>query len=871
MNNGIRNGCDDMTIKMFNEGNASMTAQLGGKGANLAEMVQLGLPIPFGFTISTEVCAMYETAHDLPVEIKDTIIKSLRNLEAHTQQTFGDASNPLLVSVRSGAAVSMPGMMDTILNLGLNDVITESLAQKDAVFAYDLYRRFIQMFGNVVKEIDMSLFDTAYDAHFDGSASSLKQIVDAYKVIYETETGTAFSQDPMVHLFEAIEAVFASWNNPRAIYYRNVNHITHLKGTAVNVQQMVFGNKDHQSATGVCFTRNPATGVKELFGEILWDAQGEDIVAGTHTPLPISDLKDKHPTLYHQLTETAKTLELHYKDMQDIEFTIESGTLYLLQTRNGKRTPGAALRILLDLVNEGVITEQEAIQKVSLDDISAALHTAFDPVIQKQATAIGKGLPASPGAAVGAIAFSTATALKLKEQGLNSILVRAETSPDDIEGMHCAQAILTSKGGMTSHAAVVTRGMGKPCIVGSKDVVFTESGALTIGGISFTEGDVISLDGGLGLIYEGALALDTKQSNSDLDALLNIALKYQTMDIQVNADTPVDIDTALSFHAKGIGLVRTEHMFFEHARIQAVREMILSTTEAGRQRALEKLIPFQRADFKAIFEHIKGHPTTVRYLDPPLHEFMPTERKDIAELAVSMNVSEETLDTTIHALHEFNPMMGHRGSRLAVTYPEIYLMQTQAIVEAAIAAEQEHPSLKNHINLMLPLIGDVNELKFLHEKIAALIETLTTEHNHPLNIQIGTMIELPRACLLAHEIATFSDFISFGTNDLTQMTYGFSRDDIHHFIHDYYDKNIYQQDPFATIDQVAVGELLKIAIERARSVKPDMKIGVCGEHGGDPASIIFFKSIGMDYLSCSPYRVPVAVVASAKLAFDQRH
>lgn len=851
-------------VYQFSEGDASMRDLLGGKGANLAQMTKLGLAVPNGFTITTQACAdYYDNPEEFMNKLMEEVKESAKVLEKDTNQQLGCVENPLLVSIRSGAASSMPGMMDTILNLGLNDAIVEEMAKDNPILAYDLYRRLIQMFGNVVMEIDMSKFDSVIEVISINSQENAKEVVKQFKEIYKQETGEDFPQDPLWQMQKSIEAVFKSWNNPRAEYYRKLNNITGLKGTAVNVQLMVFGNRNDNSATGVCFTRNPSTGEPGLYGEMLWNAQGEDIVAGTHTPLPIQELKDTKPEYYNELLRNTQILEDHYLDMQDIEFTIDDGNLYILQTRNGKRTPGAALQILNDLVEEGKITSVEALDRLDPSIVNEALHVQFTPAALASNTPLTKGLPASPGGASGKIAYSKEKVIELVNDGEAVILVRNETSPDDIEGMHLAKGILTAKGGMTSHAAVVTRGMGKPCIVGCDGVVF-DGDIVKIGNTSYQEGDTISMDGTSGQVYDGLLEYASQELNENIYNILNWAKEEKTLKVYANADTPKDAKTAIDFFAEGIGLIRTEHMFFEHDRIQAMREMILSSSTEKREQALRKILPYQQKDFEEIFEVMGNLPMTIRYLDPPLHEFLPTKEKDIEELSISMNIPVEELQATIASLHEFNPMMGHRGCRLAITYPEIAEMQTEAIIQAAIEVQKRNPNIKVDISLMIPLVGDLKEYSFLHDIIDNTAKALELEQKEKVNYHIGTMIELPRACLLADKIATKAEFISFGTNDLTQMTFGFSRDDTHSFIPDYVEKDIYENDPFTTLDINGVGQLVQIAVNNARATNPNIKIGVCGEHGGDPKSIEFFKSLGLDYVSCSPYRVPVAIVSSTK-------
>lgn len=856
-------------VYMFSEGNASMRNTLGGKGANLAEMSGLGLPVPQGFTVSTDACVRY---YDEGKVIADDIITEihakLRELEALSGKKFGANENPLLVSVRSGARVSMPGMMDTILNLGLNDEVVVAMAKDNESAAYDSYRRLIQMFGEVVMGVEKGHFDVDIDtikkkynvdSDHDLSVEALKEVIARYKDTYKREVGSDFPSDPMTQLLLAVESVFKSWNTPRAIYYRRMNDFADSWGTAVNVQEMVFGNMGEGCATGVAFSRNPATGEDELYGEFLYNAQGEDVVAGTHTPLQMSELKETMPKLYSEFYETAKKLEKHYHDMQDMEFTIERYKLFMLQTRSGKRTAQAAVKIAVDMVNEGVMTPEEAVNTIDVKVVDGLLHPQFDPKYVESVEPIAKGLPASPGAASGVIAFTAAKAVQYFDLGRDVILVRLETSPEDIEGMHVSRGILTARGGMTSHAAVVARGMGKSCIVGSDDLTFTKEGVM-IGDTLFVEGDEVSIDGGTGLIYSGRMATQDVAIGKDFEQILAWSDELTDLRVYTNADTPHDALKALEFGAKGIGLVRTEHMFFESDRIRAVREMILSTSVLQRELALKKILPIQRQDFEDIFSVMKELPVTIRYLDPPLHEFMPTTTQDIEELAQVMNMGVHELRDVIRSLHEYNPMMGHRGCRLAITYPEIALMQTRAVIEAAISVTRKYGYIVKP-EIMIPLVGDVAEFTYLSKQIRELADALIKESGIEVNYRVGTMIELPRACLLADEIAKEADFFSFGTNDLTQMTYGFSRDDAGGFLKDYYSKGIYGTDPFASLDTHGVAQLIDIAIAKARAVKPEIKIGICGEHGGDPKSIAYFKKAGFDYVSCSPYRVPIARIA----------
>lgn len=859
-------------VYMFSEGSAAMRPTLGGKGANLCEMTNLGLPVPQGFVISTDACLhYYEKNHAIAQNILDEIFANLSKLESLTGKTFGGTDKPLLVSVRSGARVSMPGMMDTVLNLGLNDQVVEALAKDNEKMAYDSYRRLIQMYADVVmgiekvkmdREVALVVHKYGVDSDHDLSVIALKELIQRLKEKYRIEVGEPFPDSPQVQLVHAVEAVFRSWNNPRAKYYRKMHDVPDDWGTAVNIQEMVFGNRGEGCATGVAFSRNPATGEHELYGEFLYDAQGEDVVAGTHTPLPISTLKETMPEAYNEFERLAEKLEKRYHDMQDMEFTIEKGKLYMLQTRSGKRTAQAAVKIAYDMVHEGTITKQEAINNLDVSILDGLLHPQFDTENLKSIEPIAKGLPASPGASSGMIVFDTLTAVKYTQKGKPVILVRLETSPEDIEGMHLAEGILTSRGGMTSHAAVVARGMGKSCIVGCSDVIVYEDNTCEIDGKVYNLGDEISIDGGTGCVYHGRLKTQEATMSKEFETLLDWADALSSIDVYTNADTPADAQTAIEFGAKGIGLIRTEHMFFERDRIRAMREMILSRTPKQREAALTKILPIQRKDFEAIFMVMENRSVTVRYLDPPLHEFMPTTTQEIEELAASMNMGVAEIKTVMRSLHEYNPMMGHRGCRLAITYPEIALMQTQALIEAAINVNQKGHRVNPEI--MIPLVGDVNEFNFLAGRIRNLADALIEKSGVEVHYRIGTMIELPRACLLADKIAEEAEFFSFGTNDLTQMTYGFSRDDAGTFLKDYYEKGIYQNDPFASLDQEGVGQLIQLAIAKARGVKPDLKIGICGEHGGDPRSVKFFRDAGFNYVSCSPYRVPIARISAAQ-------
>ena len=848
-------------VYLFREGNADMRNLLGGKGANLAEMTNLGLPIPPGFTVTTEACTdYYNHGRSISEEIQIQIFDALALLEEKLGKKFGDTENPLLVSVRSGARASMPGMMDTILNLGLTDISVEGFAKRtgNPRFAYDSYRRFIQMFSDVVMEVPKSLFERVIDeikedrkVHFDTelTAEDLKEVIRRFKEIYKEKMGEEFPQEPRVQLMEAVKAVFRSWDNERAIVYRRMNDIPGDWGTAVNVQSMVFGNMGNTSGTGVAFTRNPSTGAKGIYGEYLINAQGEDVVAGIRTPQPITRLEEDLPECYEEFLKIANRLEEHYRDMQDMEFTIEDGKLYFLQTRNGKRTAQAALQIACDLV-----------------------HPAFDPDALKKGTVMGQALPASPGAAAGKIYFTAEEAKEAHETGERVILVRLETSPEDIEGMHAAEGILTVRGGMTSHAAVVARGMGTACISGCGDIVIDEKKKqFTLGGKTYFEGDYISLDGSTGKIYDGDIQTQEASISGNFGRIMSWADSFRKLRVRTNADTPADAANAVHLGAEGIGLCRTEHMFFEPERIPKIRKMILSKTVEEREKALEELIPFQKGDFKALYEVMEGKPVTIRFLDPPLHEFVPTDEKDIEALAKDMNLSVEEVKSTCSELHEFNPMMGHRGCRLSVTYPEIARMQTRAVIEAAIEVSKEK-GFEIVPEIMVPLVGDKKELKFVKDVIVETAEKVKAEKNSNLVYHIGTMIEIPRAALLANEIAEEAEFFSFGTNDLTQMTFGFSRDDAGKFLVDYYKSKIYESDPFAKLDQNGVGQLIEMAVTKGRSQRPNLKIGICGEHGGDPSSVAFCHKVGMDYVSCSPFRVPIARLAAAQAAIaDKRN
>ena len=868
-------------VYLFREGNADMRNLLGGKGANLAEMTNLGLPIPPGFTVTTEACTdYYNHGRSISEEIQTQIFDALALLEERLGKKFGDTENPLLVSVRSGARASMPGMMDTILNLGLTDISVEGFAKRtgNPRFAYDSYRRFIQMFSDVVMEVPKSLFERVIDeikedrkVHFDTelTAEDLKEVIRRFKEIYKEKMGEEFPQEPRVQLMEAVKAVFRSWDNERAIVYRRMNDIPGDWGTAVNVQSMVFGNMGNTSGTGVAFTRNPSTGAKGIYGEYLINAQGEDVVAGIRTPQPITRLEEDLPECYEEFLKIANRLEEHYRDMQDMEFTIEDGKLYFLQTRNGKRTAQAALQIACDLVDEGMITPQEAVSRIEAKSLDQLLHPAFDPDALKKGTVMGQALPASPGAAAGKIYFTAEEAKEAHETGERVILVRLETSPEDIEGMHAAEGILTVRGGMTSHAAVVARGMGTACISGCGDIVIDEKKKqFTLGGKTYFEGDYISLDGSTGKIYDGDIQTQEASISGNFGRIMSWADSFRKLRVRTNADTPADATNAVRLGAEGIGLCRTEHMFFEPERIPKIRKMILSKTVEEREKALEELIPFQKGDFKALYKVMEGKPVTIRFLDPPLHEFVPTDEKDIEALAKDMNLSVEEVKSTCSELHEFNPMMGHRGCRLSVTYPEIARMQTRAVIEAAIEVSKEK-GFEIVPEIMVPLVGDKKELKFVKDVIVETAEKVKAEKNSNLVYHIGTMIEIPRAALLANEIAEEAEFFSFGTNDLTQMTFGFSRDDAGKFLVDYYKSKIYESDPFAKLDQNGVGQLIEMAVTKGRSQRPNLKIGICGEHGGDPSSVAFCHKVGMDYVSCSPFRVPIARLAAAQAAIAE--
>ncbi|CAI3554483.1 pyruvate, phosphate dikinase [Clostridium neonatale] len=863
-------------VYLFSEGNASMKNLLGGKGANLAEMTNLGIPVPGGFTVSTEACnKYYEDGKLISNEIIEQIYECLGKLEEETGKKFGDNQNPLLVSVRSGARVSMPGMMDTILNLGLNDIAVEALASltNNPRFAYDSYRRFIQMFSDVVMGIEKRLFENKIDElkeekgiEFDTdlTADDLKDLVVSFKEIYKKEKGEDFPSDPRVQLIESVTAVFRSWDNPRAIVYRRLNDIPGEWGTAVNVQQMVFGNKGDTSGTGVVFSRNPATGEKAIYGEYLMNAQGEDVVAGIRTPLPISKLQEQAPKIYEQFEAIVDKLENHYKDMQDMEITIEEGKLYFLQTRNGKRTAQAALKIAVDLVEEGMLTKEQAILKVEPKQLDSLLHPAFYTEDLKKANPIAKGLPASPGAACGKIAFSADEAKERAALGEDVVLVRLETSPEDIEGMIAAKGILTVRGGMTSHAAVVARGMGTCCVAGCGSLkVDEEKRIVEVDGKVYTADDYISIDGATGNVYGEKIKTVAPEITGHFATFMAWADEIRSLKVRANADSPRDAKQAVEFGAEGIGLCRTEHMFFAEDRIMAVRQMIISKDVEQRKAALDKILPMQREDFVGIYEALEGKPVTIRLLDPPLHEFLPNTDVDIKTLASEMGVTFDELKATVQSLHEFNPMMGHRGCRLAVSYPEIAEMQARAIIEAAIEVNQSK-GYNIVPEIMIPLVGEIKELKYVKDVIVNTVKEVMSEKGVTLNYKVGTMIEIPRAALTADEIAKEAEFFSFGTNDLTQMTFGFSRDDAAKFLNAYYDKKIYEQDPFGKLDQTGVGSLVKIAVEKGKSTRPDIHLGICGEHGGDPSSIEFCHNIGLNYVSCSPFRVPLARLAAAQ-------
>ena len=868
---------------LFSEGNATMRELLGGKGANLAEMTNIGLPVPQGFTISTEACTKYyddgrKINDEIMAEINEYIVK----MEGITGKKFGDKENPLLVSVRSGARASMPGMMDTILNLGLNEDVVAVMAEKsnNERWAWDCYRRFIQMYSDVVMEVGKKYFEELIDKmkaekgvtqDVELDANDLKELAGQFKAEYKAKIGEDFPSDPKEQLMGAIKAVFRSWDNPRANVYRRDNDIPYSWGTAVNVQSMAFGNMGGDCGTGVAFTRDPATGAKGLFGEFLTNAQGEDVVAGVRTPMHIQEMEQKFPEAFKEFTEVCKTLEDHYRDMQDMEFTVEHGKLYMLQTRNGKRTAQAALKIACDLVDEGMRTEEEAVAMIDPRNLDTLLHPQFDAKALKAATPIGKGLGASPGAACGKIVFTAEDAVEWADKGEKVVLVRLETSPEDITGMKAAQGILTVRGGMTSHAAVVARGMGECCVSGCSAINMDEANKkFELGGKTFVEGDVISIDGTTGNIYDGAIATVDAQIAGEFGRIMAWADKYRVLKVRTNADTPADAKKARELGAEGIGLCRTEHMFFEADRIAAFREMICSDTVEEREAALAKIEPMQQADFEALYEALEGCPVTIRFLDPPLHEFVPTEEADIEALAKAQGKSVETIKNIIASLHEFNPMMGHRGCRLAVTYPEIAKMQTKAVIKAALNVKKNHPDWTIVPEIMIPLVGDVKELKYVKNFVVETADAVIKEAGADLKYEVGTMIEIPRAALTADEIAKEAEFFCFGTNDLTQMTYGFSRDDAGKFLNAYYDAKIFENDPFAKLDQTGVGKLMEMAIKLGKATRPDMHIGICGEHGGDPSSVEFCHKIGLTYVSCSPFRVPIARLAAAQAAIADK-
>ena len=872
-------------VYKFHEGSAAMRNLLGGKGCNLAEMTNLGMPIPQGFTVTTEACTeYYNCGKQISQEIQDQIFEAITWLEGINGKKFGDTEDPLLVSVRSGARASMPGMMDTILNLGLNDVAVEGFAKKtgNPRFAYDSYRRFIQMYSDVVMEVPKSYFEKIIDemkeakgVHFDTdlTADDLKELAAKFKAVYkEAMNGEDFPQDPTEQLMGAVKAVFRSWDNPRAIVYRRMNDIPGDWGTAVNVQTMVFGNKGETSGTGVAFTRNPSTGAKGIYGEYLINAQGEDVVAGVRTPQPISKLAEDLPECYKEFMDLAMKLENHFRDMQDMEFTIEEGKLYFLQTRNGKRTAPAAIQIACDLVDEGMITPEEAVCRIEAKSLDQLLHPTFVPEALKAGEVIGSALPASPGAAAGKVYFTADEAKDAGKGGRGErvILVRLETSPEDIEGMHAAQGILTVRGGMTSHAAVVARGMGTCCVSGCGEIKINEEAKVfELGGHTFHEGDYISLDGSTGKIYKGDIATQEATVSGNFERIMEWADQFRTLRVRTNADTPADTLNAVKLGAEGIGLCRTEHMFFDAERIPKIRKMILSETVAQREEALNELIPFQKGDFKAMYKALEGRPMTVRYLDPPLHEFVPTDPDDIKALADDMGMTVEDVKAKCAELHEFNPMMGHRGCRLAVTYPEIAKMQTRAVMEAAIEVKEEC-GYDIVPEIMIPLVGEKKELKYVKDVVVEIAELVKKEKNSDIQYHIGTMIEIPRAALTADKVAEEADFFSFGTNDLTQMTFGFSRDDAGKFLDSYYKAKIYESDPFARLDQEGVGQLVKMAVEKGRATRTDLKCGICGEHGGDPSSVEFCHKIGLNYVSCSPFRVPIARLAAAQAALNNK-
>ena len=870
---------DKKYLYLFSEGNKDMREILGGKGANLAEMTNAGMPVPQGFTISTEACTQYyNDGRQINEGIMADIYEYIGKMEEIVGKKFGDPANPLLVSVRSGARASMPGMMDTILNLGLNDEVVEGLAKKtgNPRFAYDSYRRFVQMFSDVVMEMNKSEFEKIIDEMKEAKgvtqdveldADDMKALVAKFKSLYKEKMGADFPTDPKTQLIEAVKAVFRSWDNPRANTYRRMNEIPYDWGTAVNVQAMVFGNSGENSGTGVAFTRNPATGEKALFGEYLINAQGEDVVAGVRTPMPIAEMAEKFPEAYDEFVKVCNILEDHYRDMQDMEFTVEHGKLYMLQCRNGKRTAPAALKIACDLVDEGMISEQQAVAMIDPRNLDTLLHPQFDPKALKATEPVGKALPASPGAACGKIVFTAEDAKEWAARGEKVVLVRLETSPEDIEGMKAAQGILTVRGGMTSHAAVVARGMGKCCVSGCGAINMDEANKqFTLAGKTYHEGDWMSLDGSTGNIYDGAMPTVDANVGGDFGRIMAWADKFRRLKVRTNADTPADAARARSLGAQGIGLCRTEHMFFDGDRIAAIREMICSDTKEQREKALAKLLPMQQGDFEGIYEAMEGCPVTIRFLDPPLHEFVPTEEHDIELLAKDMGKTVADIKAIIASLHEFNPMMGHRGCRLAVTFPEIAVMQTRAVIRAAINVQKKHPDWNMVPEIMIPLVGEVKELKFVKDVVVKTADEELAAAGMNMKYLVGTMIEIPRAALTADAIATEAEFFSFGTNDLTQMTFGFSRDDAGKFLPAYYDNKIYESDPFARLDQVGVGKLVDMACKLGRATRPDIHLGICGEHGGDPSSVEFCHRVGLDYVSCSPFRVPIARLAAAQAA-----
>ena len=874
-------------VYLFSEGNASMRELLGGKGANLAEMTNIGLPVPQGFTISTEACTKYyEDGRKINDEIMAEIMENIAKMEEINGKKFGDLKNPMLVSVRSGARASMPGMMDTILNLGLNDEVVNAMIQgnpdpKFERFVYDSYRRFIQMFSDVVMEVGKKYFEQLIDAmkakkgvklDVELTAADLKELAEQFKAEYKKQIGEDFPSDPKTQLYEAIKAVFRSWDNPRANVYRRDNDIPYSWGTAVNVMPMVFGNLNDNSGTGVAFTRDPATGEKKLMGEFLTNAQGEDVVAGVRTPMPIAQMEEKFPEAFHQFVQVCSTLENHYHDMQDMEFTVENGKLFMLQTRNGKRTAQAALKIACDLVDEGMIDEKQAVLMIDPRNLDTLLHPQFDAEALAKANPMGKGLGASPGAACGKIVFNADDAIEWKKRGEKVVLVRLETSPEDITGMKAAQGILTVRGGMTSHAAVVARGMGTCCVSGCGDIAMDEANKkFTLGGKTFHEGDFISIDGSTGKLYDGIIPTVDATISGYFGRIMGWADKYRRLRVRTNADTPRDAKKARELGAEGIGLCRTEHMFFEADRIAAFREMICSDTVEERKAALAKILPYQQGDFEQLYEALEGMPVTIRFLDPPLHEFVPNTESEIALLAKTQGKTVEQIKNIIASLHEFNPMMGHRGCRLAVTFPEIAEMQTRAVIRAAINVQKRHADWTVKPEIMIPLVGEVKELKYVKDVVVATADEELKAAGVEMPYKVGTMIEIPRAALTADEIAKEAEFFSFGTNDLTQMTFGFSRDDAGKFLGAYYDKKIYENDPFARLDQVGVGKLVKMAATLGRQTRPDLHLGICGEHGGDPSSVEFCHKVGLDYVSCSPFRVPIARLAAAQAAIRDQH